>query len=89
MAIKSKTTANSNEAKGYKGHIAGSRKGKVHALFDKEGADAAWTLGLKLGLKEGTLRTWFRLWRPTKEASKTPRKAPAKTPAKEAATAAA
>ncbi len=49
---------------GYKAqHLEGSRKGKVHELFDKQGPEAAWTLGLKLGLKEGTLRSWFGTWR--------------------------
>jgi hypothetical protein len=40
-------------------HVAGSRKQKVHALFDSHGADQAWTLGKKLQLKETTLRSWF------------------------------
>jgi hypothetical protein len=43
-------------------HREGSRKGKVHALYDKQGQDAAWTLGLKLKLKESTLRTWLGTW---------------------------
>jgi hypothetical protein len=48
---------------GYKGeHVEGSRKGKVHALYDKEGPEAAWTLGLKLKLKQSTLRSWFGAW---------------------------
>jgi hypothetical protein len=45
------------------GHKEGSRKGRVHALFDKEGQDAAWTLGLKLKLSPNTLRAWFGTWR--------------------------
>jgi hypothetical protein len=45
------------------GHKEGSRKGKVHQLFDKEGPEAAWVLGLKLKLKEGTLRSWFAAWK--------------------------
>ncbi len=49
-------------SEGYKGHLVGRRKGKVHELFDKQGAEAAWTLGLKLGLKQGTLRSWFGAW---------------------------
>jgi hypothetical protein len=49
-------------AKGYKDHVEGSRKGKVHEAFDKHGQDTAWTLGLKLGLKQGTLRSWFAQW---------------------------
>jgi hypothetical protein len=35
----------------------------VHELFDKEGSEAAWVLGLKLKLKEGTLRSWFAAWK--------------------------
>jgi hypothetical protein len=34
----------------------------VQELYDKQGADAAWTLGLKLGLKQSTLRSWFGFW---------------------------
>ena len=45
---------------GYGVHKEGSRKGKVHQLFDKEGAEAAWVLGLKLQLKQTTLRSWVR-----------------------------
>ena len=51
--------------KGYRDHLAGSRKGKVHQLHDKQGAEAAWVLGKKLGLKEGTLRSWFAAWKRT------------------------
>jgi hypothetical protein len=47
----------------YGPHNEGSRKGKVHELFAKEGPDAAWVLGLKLKLKEGTLRSWFAAWK--------------------------
>jgi hypothetical protein len=47
---------------GYRSHKEGSRKGKVHELFDKQGPEAAWTLGLKLKLKQGTLRSWFAAW---------------------------
>ena len=46
-----------------RGHKTGSRKGKVHELFDKEGDAAAFTLGQKLKLKDGTLRSWFMVWR--------------------------
>src|SRR5262245_52087571 len=49
--------------KGYRGHEAGSRKGKVHELYDTKGSDEAWTLGQKLGLKQSTLRTWFHTWK--------------------------
>jgi hypothetical protein len=63
------------EPKGYRSHKPGSRKGKVHELFDKQGPDAAWTLGLKLKLKEGTLRSWFSSWSKAKPAPKaTPKK---------------
>ena len=48
---------------GYKHHKPGSRKGRVHELFDNEGPEAAWTLGRRLKLKEGTLRSWFGTWR--------------------------
>src|ERR1700730_12945265 len=72
MAAKKATKAKSKPAPqatvepGYRGHIEGSRKGKVHELFDKQGPEAAWTLGLKLKLKEGTPRSWFGAWRATK-----------------------
>jgi hypothetical protein len=56
-----------------------ARKGKVHQLFDKEGADAAWTLGIKLKLAEGTLRSWFGTWR--REAAK-PKETKVKKPTK-------
>jgi hypothetical protein len=48
---------------GYAGHTAGSRKGTIHELFDKEGEDVAWTRGLKVGLKQGTLRSRFAAWK--------------------------
>ena len=41
----------------------GIRKGKVHALFDAQGPEAAWVLGKKLKLAESSLRSWFRVWR--------------------------
>ncbi len=44
-------------------HKEGSRKAKVHDLFDAEGQDAAWTRGLKLKLSPNTLRSWFATWR--------------------------
>ena len=44
------------------GHKEGSRKGKVHQLFDAQGPEAAWVLGKKLKLAEGTLRSWFSHW---------------------------
>lgn len=64
-------------------HKEGSRKQKVHDLFDKQGQDAAWTLGIKLKLAQSTLRAWFATWRregqpmkkrpATKTAPKTPK----------------
>lgn len=45
------------------GRKPGRRKTKVRELFESQGADAAWILGLKLRLKESTLRTWFAGWR--------------------------
>jgi hypothetical protein len=63
-------TAMKTEPKGYKSHKPGSRKGKVHALYDRQGPDAAWTLGLKLKLKEGTLRSWFGSWGKSKPVPK-------------------
>jgi hypothetical protein len=44
-------------------HKEGSRKGKVHQLFDEQGSEAAWVLGLKLQLKASTLRSWFAAWK--------------------------
>jgi hypothetical protein len=44
-------------------HIEGSRKQKVHALFDSHGDAAAFTLGTKLKLKASSLHTWFSKWR--------------------------
>ncbi len=41
----------------------GRRKIKVRELFENQGADAAWVLGLRLGLKESTLHNWFARWR--------------------------
>jgi len=39
-----------------------SRKARVKDLFEKQGIEAAWTLGLKLGLKPTSLRVWFSRW---------------------------
>jgi len=57
------------EAKGYKVHQAGSRKGRVHHAFDEQDADVAFALGQQLGLKPSTLRTWFNHWRRTEKPS--------------------
>ena len=62
------------------GHNEGSRKSKVHQLFDTQGAEAAWVLGLKLKLKDGTLRSWFAAWKPLQNNGQTSRK-PATTSA--------
>jgi hypothetical protein len=50
------------EHQSYSG-VAGRRKRKVLELFETQGPEAAWTLGLRLRLKEGTLRTWFDQWK--------------------------
>jgi hypothetical protein len=75
MATKTaiKPTGSTVPEKGYKQHIPGRRKGKVHELFDKEGPEAAWTLGRKLRLKESTLRSWFGQWKRTDKRSKSQR----------------
>ena len=39
-----------------------SRKTRVKDLFEKEGIQAAWTLGLKLKIKPTSLRVWFSRW---------------------------
>ena len=61
-ATKPASTTKAREL-GYGVHKEGSRKGKVHELFNKEGPEAAWVLGLKLKLKENTLRSWFASWK--------------------------
>lgn len=55
-------------------HKEGSRKSKVHELFNKEGSESAWVLGLKLKLKEGTLRSWFAAWKRLQSEGKEPAK---------------
>jgi hypothetical protein len=57
------STAAMAPEQGYGSHKEGSRKGKVHQLFDKDGAEAAWVLGIKLQLKQTTLRSWFAAWK--------------------------
>lgn len=44
-------------------HRDGSRKSRVHAMFDKQGAEAAFKFGRKLKLRETTLRSWFAQFR--------------------------
>lgn len=40
-------------------HRDGSRKSRVHSMYDKKGADVAFKFGRGLKLKETTLRSWF------------------------------
>lgn len=63
-------TEQKKEVAGYKGHKVGSRKGTIHELFDREGADTAWTRGLKMKLKESTLRSWLQSWGGSKPKAK-------------------
>lgn len=44
-------------------HRPGSRKLRVHMLFDAKGAEAAFKFGSKLKLKPNTLRSWFVAFR--------------------------
>jgi hypothetical protein len=46
-----------------KRHREGSRKQKVHQLYNEQGDAAAFTLGRKLGLEVSSLQTWFSNWR--------------------------
>jgi hypothetical protein len=75
--------ANTTKARelGYGVHKEGSRKGKVHELFNNEGPEAAWVLGLKLKLKENTLRSWFASWKRLERNSKDGVKTNSSTPA--------
>ena len=49
----------------YKGHKAGSRKGRVHEHFDQYGEAAAITFGTKLGLASTTVSSWIGTWKKT------------------------
>jgi hypothetical protein len=60
-------------------HREGSRKSKVHALFDVEGETAAYVLGTKLKLQPSSLRTWFSRWRADKVAAALEKNAKAKS----------
>ena len=51
-----------------RGHKHGSRKSKVHEVWETEDEATAFVLGRKLQLKDDTLRSWFAGWR-TKPAS--------------------
>jgi hypothetical protein len=64
------STARTAPEHGYGAHREGYRKSKVHQLFDKDGAEAAWVLGLKLQLKAGTLRSWLAAWKRVQSKSK-------------------
>jgi len=46
----------------YKNHRDGSRKAKVHQVFDSKGRDAALKLAKSLKLKDSTARTWTASW---------------------------
>lgn len=86
-AVKSKSKSAAPASGGYAGHKEGSRKGKVHALFDAQGIEAAWVLGRKLKLKDTTLRTWLSFWSRSqvkKKGKSKPKAAPKSKPAKKA-----
>ena len=63
-------------------HREGSRKSKVHALFDSEGDAAAIILGRRLKLKDSSIRTWISRWRAEKVAAALEKNAKAKAKAK-------
>lgn len=65
-------------------HRDGSRKSKVHAMFDAKGPEEAKKYGLRLKLKGTTLNSWFAQFRKC-VATKTPRKVRAKVKVAEAA----
>lgn len=82
------------DTEGYKGHRAGSNKGKVHMVFDEKGKEAAIKKAEALDLETSTARTWCSQWAKKKSskpapakktvkkaAAKTAKKAPAKKPA--------
>lgn len=58
------------EVEGYKNHHAGSAKGRIHKVFDKQGEAAADTLGKKLKIKDSTMYQWKRLWKLEKSGGK-------------------
>jgi len=64
-------------AEAYKDHRAGSAKGKVHKIFDKDGPEAAIKLAVKLGKAETTARTWCSEWRNTSATKKSKKSAKA------------
>jgi len=58
-------------------HREGSRKSRVHAMFDTKGPEAAFAYGRRLKLAETTLRSWAVQFRKC-VATKAPRKVRAK-----------
>ena len=70
VEVNSKTAAVPGDGKRDKrNHLEGSRKGKVHDLFDRQGPRRPGRWGLKLKLKQSTLRSWFGQWRREDEAA--------------------
>ena len=61
-STKKQTKAKAPEV-GYLTHQAGSRKGTIHELFDREGPETALKRGEALGLKTSTVKTWCGTWR--------------------------
>ena len=47
---------------GYKGHRAGSKKGKLREIFDTKGRDTAVKAGERMGLTKGTVSSWLWAW---------------------------
>lgn len=50
-------------AKRVSNHRDGSRKSRIHRIFDAKGADVAMRVGKRIGLKDTTLRSWFSQFR--------------------------
>lgn len=68
---------------GYKGHRPGSRKEKLHKIFDEGGPEKAVKAAEKEGIAASTIRTWMSSWRRSDETpSKAPTKKAAAAPAK-------
>lgn len=62
MAKNAKKTTTPAKGEVYLNHRAGSRKSKVHQVFDKEGKEKALIFGKKQGLKESSVRSWISSW---------------------------
>lgn len=61
------------DEKGYKGHKPGSRKGRVHEVFDLKGLEAATKFGvIDLGLSPFTIKSWASAWEKAPKKSATP-----------------